>query len=84
MTNNRFLDALLKLILVSAIVHLGVLGFQFFRTGDVSIINYFNILDLDFIFPDIASGSASQIASVLVVAGLYLALLLFFTKKRRS
>ena len=84
MTNNRYLDALLKLILLSAFTHLGILAVQFVRTGDAEILNYFNILDVDLFFPAIAVGPFSQVVSVLTIVGLYLVIVLFFTKPKRQ
>lgn len=82
MIENRYLDALFKLILLSAIAHLIVLAVQSLRAGDISILNYFNILDVDLFLPSIAQGLRSQIASVLVMAGLYLGIYYFFTKQK--
>ena len=73
-TCNRYLDALLKLILFSALVHIFILVIHAVREKDVSILNYFNILDMDFFFPGIADGVLSNVLSVgvmVVIFGLF-------------
>ena len=50
---NRYIDAALKLIIFSSIVHLLILAAQAIIHRDVLWLNYFNILDLEFFFPSI-------------------------------
>ena len=78
---NRYIDALLKLILVSAIVHMVLLIIYSVITGDFVILNYFNILDIDLIFPNVIEGTVSQVLSVLATVIVYVLILLFYTKK---
>lgn len=78
---NRYLDALLKLILLSAIVHLVLLAILVFINKDITILNYFNVIDLDLFFPNIAHGILSQVLSAAAMAVLYLILFRFCTKR---
>jgi len=69
--NCRYLDALLKLILFSALVHIVILVIHAVRERDFSVMNYFNILDLDFFFPGIEEGVLSNVLSVVVMVVIY-------------
>ena len=51
--HNKYIDALLKTMLFSASIHMIILIVQAIRTGDIMIINYFNILDLEIYYPHI-------------------------------
>ena len=48
---NKYLDSLSFIMLFSASVHMLILFFLALRRGDLYILNYFNILDLDILFP---------------------------------
>lgn len=48
---NKYLNALFVLMLFSALVHMLTLFFLAFSRGDLYALNYFNILDLDILFP---------------------------------
>ena len=48
---NKYLDSLFIIMLFSASVHMLILFFLALRRGDLYILNYFNILDLDILFP---------------------------------
>jgi len=48
---NIYINALLILMLFSAVVHMLVLFFIAFSRGDLYALNYFNILDLDILSP---------------------------------
>lgn len=48
---NKYLNSLFILMLFSASVHMLILFFLVFARGDLYIVNYFNILDLDILFP---------------------------------
>lgn len=63
-SKRRLLDALKKLILFSAIFHMCILIGLAVAKGDIVILNYFNILDLDLFWPGIIEGPISLIASL--------------------
>jgi len=48
---NKYLNSLFLLMLFSASVHMLILFYLAFSRGDLYILNYFNILDLDILFP---------------------------------
>ncbi len=50
---NRYLNSLFILMLFSASAHMLILFFLALSRGDLYILNYFNILDLDILFPAI-------------------------------
>ena len=78
-TCNRYLDTLLKLILLSALVHIVILVIHAVRERDFSVMNYFNILDLDFFFSGIAKGVLSNVLSVVVMVVIF-GLFFWFTR----
>ena len=78
---NRYFDALLKLMLFSAIVHVGLLIVYSIFSKDLFILNYFNILDFDLVYSRIATGVTNFIISGVVVIVIYIIILRFFTKK---
>jgi len=81
--SSRPVRALKYLILFSAVTHLLILGLFAVLKGDYVLINYFNILDLDFFFPSIIEGASSQFLSVFTMVGLYAAIYFLFTGKEK-
>lgn len=82
-SNNRFLDAFLKLLLVSAIIHLSIIVVFLIITKNIKVLNYFNILDIDSFFPEVINGTLSQILSAGIVIFIYIVIFFFFTKSKR-
>lgn len=78
---NRYLDALLKLVLFSAITHIIILVYKSVSTLDPVIMNYFNILDLELFFQGIENGALSQVLSAVVMLGIYVTIFFLFTRK---
>ncbi|MDP6155754.1 MAG: hypothetical protein QGH39_12255 [Candidatus Thermoplasmatota archaeon] len=79
-SKNRYLDALLKLVLFSAITHIIILLYKSISTADPVIMNYFNILDLELFFKGIEKGTLSQVLSFVVVLGIYVTIFFLFTR----
>ena len=77
---NRYLDSLLKLMLFSASVHILILIYHSISSRDITAMNYFNILDLDFFFDDIAKGTLNNIISVATMVVIYLMIYFFLSK----
>lgn len=48
---NKYLNSLFIMMLLSASAHMLILFFLALSRGDLYILNYFNILDLDILFP---------------------------------
>ena len=72
---NKYLNALLLLMLFSAIVHMVVLFVNALAKQDFYTLNYFNILDLDLIYPGLANSFWGNVFSLLCVAVLYFLIL---------
>ena len=77
---KKFLDTLIKTILLFATLHVIVLLAAFLKTGDLSVLNIARILEIDRILPMDIVGSASNIISFLLVALVYGIAYLRFTK----
>jgi hypothetical protein len=78
---NRLLDALLKLMLVSAGLHVVVVVFFALIKNNIRVLNYFSIIGLDLFIPDLSTGFVSHIIAILITLVLYLVILFFFTEK---
>jgi hypothetical protein len=72
---NKYLNALLVLMLFSAIAHMAVLFILALASGGWQELNYFNILDINTLFPNFLTGFGGNIISWLIAAGLYIAIL---------
>lgn len=79
MKKQKLLVAIRNTILFSAITHLIILAIVAIKDRDGTILNYFNILDLDFVWPAIHLGMLSQLLSVLTVLGL---IIFFYLRSR--
>lgn len=77
--NNKYLNALLLLMLFSAIVHMAVLFCWFLVSKDIYIFNYFNILNLNYFYPESSDNLWWNVSSVFAVILIYL-LILFINK----
>lgn len=80
--HNRFLDAFLKLMLLSAAMHIAVLAFVCIARRDVAPLNFFSIISLDVVFPGISEGFVSQIASLISIVCLY-GIILFLSSRKK-
>ena len=81
-SKNRFLDALLKLFLISAIVHIIILFIISVKERNIVYLNYFDLMEITYFFKGIEQGFLSQIASIIVMIIIYIILYIFFTKRR--
>ena len=80
LVQNRYLDALLKLMLLSASIHMIILILYSIVKLEPAHVNYFNILDLEFLFPGIEEGLLSNVLSAVCVVIVYLAIFILFTR----
>ena len=79
---NKYLNALLLLMLFSAIVHMIILFLMTISTFDIYALNFFNILDIDVLFPALFFNSTlSNISSVIFILSIYLIILVNNEKK---
>jgi len=72
---NRYLNALLILMLFSAILHTVLLLFLILKTRDLYVINYFNILDIDSFYPNIFNSFLGNALSIVFTVVIYLVIL---------
>lgn len=72
---NKYVNALLLLMLFSAIVHMVVAFCFVLLSGDFYALNFFNIIDLDLFYPNIFNSFGGNIISLVFVAGLYFIIL---------
>jgi len=79
--NNRYLDALLKLMLFSAIFHMILLVIYAIRVQSILPLNYFNILDVDLLYPIAINGNVAQIFAGGFALALWIVFYIFFTKE---
>jgi len=67
---NKFLAAVLNLVLLSGVIHMVILIIDSIIKLDMSRFNFFDIVDLDLFFPNIAHGPISQILSTLIAVSI--------------
>ena len=72
---NKYINALFILMLFSAVTHILIVFYSAIISGDLYIVNYFNILDLDLFYPDIFNSFIGNIFSMLFVIVIYLIIL---------
>lgn len=83
-SNNRYLDALLKLLLGAAIVHIVILITAVILFHDLLIVNIVNVLGFDWFFPQFGSTGINNYLSVFIWIIIYLVIFFFFTNKIRK
>lgn len=57
----------LRFVLMTALIHIGVLVFTAIKRGDVKFLNYFQILGLTEFWPKITRGLVSDILSAVIM-----------------
>ena len=83
LTFSHFLQAFMKLMLVSAIVHLVVLAFYYMKTQDAVPLNFFSIVGLDLFFPALVTSEYAGVFSIVATVGIYVVLFIFFVHENR-
>ncbi len=73
---NRYIDSVFKLILFSASLHILILFMAAFLRKDPPMLNYFKILNVEYLFPNFPFGNFSNVASVFVLFSVYLIFLI--------
>ncbi len=79
----RLAKAFMAVFALCAMFHMILLGYIAIREQDPVIWNLFNILDLDYFFPNIIYGFWSQVASVVTMIILVGGAYIYWTKKER-
>jgi hypothetical protein len=76
---NRFVAAVVILVLLSAAVHLVLQAAYAISHFDFSSISIFRIIGVDLYFPHLTSGTISHIISILITVCAYLIIFFFLT-----
>lgn len=76
---NKYLDALFKLMILSSVIHMGVVIFYSITNLSLTKLNIFNILALDLLSPILDKGIISIIAALITIE---LYLLFLFTSDK--
>ena len=71
---NRLIDALLKLLVLSAVVHTAVVVSYALYSGKLSMINYFSMLDLGLLLPGLVEMPLSGLLSIIVLVLVYISI----------
>lgn len=71
----------MKFVLLTGLIHVGVLVVRSIKDRGWEYFNYFKILDLDAFFPKIATGWISDILSALLIM-IFLGLFVFFELRK--
>ena len=82
-SKNRYFDALLKLFILSAVLHIAILFIYAVASGDIRQLNYLGILDFTLFFPAIIEGFFNNMVALFLLLAVYASIFLFFTKSRR-
>jgi len=64
---RKILKSFLKFVLLTALVHIGVLIFTSIKNGNIKFLNYFQILGLSEFWPKITKGWVSDLISILTM-----------------
>lgn len=82
-SRNRFLDALIKLVIISAVLHISILAIYSLNSGNFAWLNYFRVLSLELFYPQVLEFPQSLLSSAITAASLYFILFFLFTRKGR-
>lgn len=72
---NKYINALLLLMLGSATVHMLILFAATLWSGNIYLLNYFNILSISIFIPDFLNSLAGNMFSFIFMAALYMVIL---------
>lgn len=69
---NKYVNALLILMLFSAVLHMLIVAYIALATGNIYVLNYFNVLSLTYFFPTGFNSFWGNVLSFVVMVALYL------------
>ena len=81
--SKKFVSGFLKFVLLTALIHIGILIFSAIKNGNIEFLNYFQILGLNEFWPKISTGWKSTLISILIMAGL-ITIFLIRNRKHRT
>lgn len=67
---GKIFKSFLKFVLLTALIHIGVLVFSAIKDGNIKFLNYFQILGLTEFWPKITNGWLSDALSILIMFGI--------------
>ncbi|OGZ64011.1 MAG: hypothetical protein A2998_02405 [Candidatus Staskawiczbacteria bacterium RIFCSPLOWO2_01_FULL_37_25b] len=74
-TGNKYINALLLLMIFSAAIHMLILIFIAIKTSNLYFLNYFNILSISYFIPNFSNSFWGNIISFVFAAVLYFIIL---------
>lgn len=80
LSGNRYLDAFLKLILLSALIHTVIKISSAILFKDTTVLNYFHVLEIDLLFPQIIQVTGGDMGSLAAWVIGYTVVFFLFTK----
>ena len=72
---NKYFNAVFLLMLFSAVVHMVILFFLAMASGNMYLLNYFNIIGIGNFLPNFLNSFSGNIISFLLVVALYIIIL---------
>ncbi len=80
----KIIKSFLKFVLLTALIHIGVLVFTSIKKGNIKFLNYFQILGLTEFWPKITKGWVSDLISILIMASIMGGFLTISLIKRKT
>lgn len=82
---NKYINGVFLLMLFSAAIHMLLLFYVSLMQKDFYILNYFNIVDFDILFPNIFKNTLTQnIVSVVFAAIIYFVIIFWNSSKENK
>ena len=79
---KKIVKSFFRFVLLTALLHIGVLVFTAIKNGNIKFLNYFQILGLDEFWPKITNGKLSDVLSIILMTTIFLSFLIFGLIKR--
>jgi len=84
--SKKIWSSFLKFVLMTALIHIGVLIFSAIKNGNIKFLNYFQILGLTQFWPKITKGWISDVISVstmLIIISVFLIISLHESRRKK-
>lgn len=81
---NRFFQALLYLMLISAALHMIILGVHSILVFNILDFNFFKIIGLDIFYPDFVASAIAMKLSFVVIICIYVSAYFLVTKNQKK
>lgn len=79
---KKVIKSFFKFVLLTALIHIGILAYRAIREGNIKVLNYFNILNLNSFFPRISVGWVSDLISIILMLAIFTTFLVFSLLKK--